>query len=74
MREYPLLAKALRAMMEERGYSAAALSRKTNIDLSIMHRMLTGRQTSISTRCLMALSQEFSMPIATLIDAFSGEK
>ena len=71
MRHYEHLAEELTALMLQHHLTAAELSRRTGIDLSTLCRIRSGRCDSLSTRILWALSHEFQIPIAELIDRFS---
>ncbi len=71
MRTFDKAAEVLTAWMDERGLSAAELSRRTGIDAGILRKIMTGRETSISTRNMMTLAQYFGCSMQELIDTFS---
>lgn len=73
MRTFDAAAKALTARMQAQGLNAAELSRRTGIDAGILRKIMTGRQTAISTRSLMTLAQYFGCSMQTLLDEFSGQ-
>lgn len=72
MRTFDKAAAVLSAWMGEQGLSAAELSRRTGIDAGTLRKIMTGRETAISTRNLMALAQYFGRSMQELIDTFSG--
>lgn len=49
------------------------LSRQTGIDAGILRKIMTGRETAVSTRNLMTLARYFGLSMQELIDAFSGQ-
>ena len=53
--------------------TAAELSRRTGIDAGILRKIMTGRETAVSTRNLMTLARYFGLSMQELIDAFSGQ-
>ena len=57
----------------ERAVTAAELSRQTGIDAGILRKIMTGRETAVSTRNLMTLARYFGLSMQELIDAFSGQ-
>lgn len=71
MRTFDKAAAVLSAWMDEQGLSAAELSRRTGIDAGTLRKIMTGRETAISTRNLMALAQYFGCSMQELIDTFS---
>lgn len=73
MRTYEAASAVLSAWMQERGLSAAELSRQTGIDAGILRKIMTGRETAISTRNLMTLARFFDLSMQELIDAFSTQ-
>ena len=72
MRTYDAAPTVLCAWMDARGLTAAELSRQTGIDAGILRKIMTGRETAISTRNLMTLARYFDKSMQELIDAFSG--
>ena len=48
-------------------------SRQTGIDAGILRKIMTGRETAVSTRNLMTLARYFGLSMQELIDAFSGQ-
>ena len=72
MRTYDAASTVLCAWMDVRGLTAAELSRQTGIDAGILRKIMTGRETAISTRNLMTLARYFDKSMQELIDAFSG--
>ncbi len=72
MRTFEMAGPVLTAWMEERGLSAAELSRRISVDAGILRKIMTGREKNISTRNLMALAKYFDMSMQELIDALSG--
>jgi predicted transcriptional regulator len=71
MREYPHAADGLAALLARDRLTVAALSRTTDIPELYLRHVLSGTQTTISTRNLFQLAQAFRMPMAELIDFFS---
>ncbi len=66
--------RILTDLMETRGLSAAELSRQTGIDAGILRKIMTGRETAVSTRNLMALSRYFDSSMADFIDVLADVK
>ena len=66
--------RILTDLMETRGLSAAELSRQTGIDAGILRKIMTGRETAVSTRNLMALSCFFDSSMADFIDVLADVK
>lgn len=66
--------RILMDLMETRGLSAAELSRQTGIDAGILRKIMTGRETAVSTRNLMALSRYFDSSMADFIDVLADVK
>ena len=62
-----------RFAMDERKLTAAELSRQTGIDAGILRKIMTGRETAVSTRNLITLARYFGLSMQELIDAFSGQ-
>lgn len=46
---------------------------QTGIDAGILRKIMTGRETAVSTRNLMTLARYFGLSMQELIDAFSGQ-
>lgn len=59
-------------LMEKRGLTAAELCRQTGIDAGILRKIMTGRETAVSTRNLMALSRFFGTSMAEFIDILAS--
>lgn len=72
MRTFERAATVLSRWMAEQEINAAELSRRTGIDAGILRKIMTGRETAISTRNLMTLAQYFGCSMQELIDTFSG--
>ena len=72
MRSYKAAPEVLSAWMDARKLTAAELSRQTGIDAGILRKIMTGRETAVSTRNLMTLARYFGLSMQELIDAFSG--
>ena len=53
--------EVLSAWMDERKLTAAELSRQTGIDAGILRKIMTGRETAVSTRNLMTLARYFGL-------------
>ena len=66
--------RILTDLMETRGLSAAELARQTGIDAGILRKIMTGRETAVSTRNLMALSRFFGSSMADFIDVLADVK
>lgn len=62
----------LTELMEKRGLTAAELCRQTGIDAGILRKIMTGRETAVSTRNLMALSRYFGTSMAEFIDILAS--
>lgn len=60
--------RVLRALMEERGLSAAGLSRLSGVDSGTVRRILHGQCNAVSTRGLLALARCFDRCLADFID------
>ena len=73
MRSFKAAPEVLSAWMDERKLTAAELSRQTGIDAGILRKIMTGRETAVSTRNLMTLARYFGLSMQELIDAFSGQ-
>lgn len=73
MRSYKAAPEVLSAWMDARKLTAAELSRQTGIDAGILRKIMTGRETAVSTRNLMTLARYFGLSMQKLIDAFSGQ-
>ena len=73
MRSYKAAPEVLSAWMDARKLTAAELSRQTGIDAGILRKIMTGRETAVSTRNLMTLARYFGLSMQELIDAFSGQ-
>lgn len=73
MRSFKAEPEVLSAWMDERKLTAAELSRQTGIDAGILRKIMTGRETAVSTRNLMTLARYFGLSMQELIDAFSGQ-
>ena len=74
MRSFKAAPEVLSAWMDERKLTAAELSRQTGIDAGILRKIMTGRETAVSTRNLMTLARYFGLSMQELIDAFSGQE
>lgn len=70
MRSFKAAPEVLSAWMDERKLTAAELSRQTGIDAGILRKIMTGRETAVSTRNLMTLARYFGLSMQELIDAF----
>jgi len=73
MRTFESAAPILSAWMARKELTAAELSRQTGIDAGILRKIMTGRETAVSTRNLMTLARYFGLSMQELIDAFSGQ-
>mgnify|MGYP000795604409 CR=1 FL=1 len=73
MRRYERAAGTLRVWLRERAVGTVQLSRQTGIDAGILRKIMTGRETAVSTRNLMTLARYFGLSMQELIDAFSGQ-
>lgn len=73
MREYERAASVMSQWLRDHGMTAAELSRQTGIDAGILRKIMTGRETAVSTRNLMTLARYFGLSMQELIDAFSGQ-
>ena len=71
MRSYKAAPEVLSAWMDARKLTAAELSRQTGI--GNLRKIMTGRETAVSTRNLMTLARYFGLSMQELIDAFSGQ-
>ena len=74
MRSFKAAPEVLSAWMAERQLTAAELSRQTGIDAGILRKIMTGRETAVSTRNLMALSRYFDSSMADFIDVLADVK
>ena len=70
MRSFKAAPEVLSAWMDERKLTAAELSRQTGIDAGILRKIMTGRETAVSTRNLMTLARYFGLSMQELIDHF----
>ena len=61
MRSFKAAPEVLSAWMDERKLTAAELSRQTGIDAGILRKIMTGRETAVSTRNLMTLARYFGL-------------
>ena len=68
MKNFEHAGEVLTALMEERGLTAADLSRQTMIDAGILRTIMNGKTKSISTRNVTTLSQYFGMSMAEFIE------
>mgnify|MGYP004489895471 CR=1 FL=1 len=68
MKNFEHAGEVLTALMEERGLTAADLSRQTMIDAGILRTIMNGKTKSISTRNVMTLSHYFGMSMAEFIE------
>ena len=57
--------------MDERKLTAAELSRQTGIDPGTIRRILSGQQSAISTRNMVALAKFFGVSLRELMDKLS---
>lgn len=64
-------AAVLSKLMEERGLTAAELSRQTGIDAGILRNIMCGRKTSVSTRNIVILARFFGFSMEELINKFA---
>ncbi len=71
MRTYARAAQVIGGWLDERGMTAAELSRQTDIDAGILRDIVTGRKTSISTRNLLILARFFGFEMQEMIDLIS---
>ena len=71
MRSFKAAPEVLSAWMDERKLTAAELSRQTGIDPGTIRRILSGQQSAISTRNMVALARFFGISLRELMDKLS---
>ena len=71
MRSFEAAPEVLSAWMDERKLTAAELSRQTGIDPGTIRRILSGQQSAISTRNMVALAKFFGVSLRELMDKLS---
>ena len=71
MRSFKAAPEVLSAWMDERKLTAAELSRQTGIDPGTIRRILSGQQSAISTRNMVALAKFFGVSLRELMDKLS---
>ena len=69
MRSFKAAPEVLSAWMDERKLTAAELSRQTGIDAGILRKIMTGRETAVSTRNLMTLARYFGLSMQEMFTA-----
>ena len=71
MRSFKAAPEVLSAWMDARKLTAAELSRQTGIDPGTIRRILSGQQSAISTRNMVALAKFFGVSLRELMDKLS---
>ena len=71
MRRYEKAAGTLNVWLRERAVGTVQLSRQTGIDPGTIRRILSGQQSAISTRNMVALAQFFGVSLRELMDKLS---
>ena len=71
MRQYKRAAGTLNLWMRERALAVCQLARQTGIDPGILRKILSGQQSAISTRNMVALSKFFGISLQELVDKLS---
>ena len=71
MRRYERAAGTLCVWLRERAVGTVQLSRQTGIDPGTIRRILSGQQSAISTRNMVALAQFFGVSLRELMDKLS---
>ena len=71
MRRYERAAGTLHVWLRERAVGTVQLSRQTGIDPGTIRRILSGQQSAISTRNMVALAQFFGVSLRELMDKLS---
>ena len=71
MREYEKAAEKLGCWMRERAVESSQLSKQTGIDAGTIRHILSGRQSAISTRNMVALAKFFGVSLRELMDKLS---
>lgn len=71
MRRYERAAGTLRVWLRERAVGTVQLSRQTGIDPGTIRRILSGQQSAISTRNMVALAEFFGVSLRELMDKLS---
>ena len=73
MRSYKAAPEVLSAWRDARKRTAAELSRQTGIDAGILRKIMTGRETAVSTRNLMTLARYFGLSMQELVGGVCGQ-
>ena len=71
MRSFKAAPEVLSAWMDARKLTAAELSRQTGIDAGILRKIMTGRETAVSTRNLMTLARYFGLSMQELLNWYA---
>ncbi len=71
MRTYGRAAGVLNLWLRERAVASCQLARQTGIDPGTVRRILSGQQSAISTRNMLALSKFFGVSLRELMDKLS---
>ncbi len=62
----------IRAEMSRCGYTTESLSQKTEISVTVLRKLLSGRADTISTRNLYALAHAFGYETSVFLDLLTG--